>query len=1331
MKQTVKRIFCFLLIAIMTVGLLPSFAAADDWPQSFEESGCTHTSPTHANGKHHYELQGRPTDPTCTESGKATYRCAHCGATKTVTKNALGHDWGKWKTTKKATCETEGRRERVCNRCQKKKTETIPATGHDWDEGKVTKEPTATEPGIRTYTCKNDPSHTYTEEIPPFGSICVLSQQFTFKSEQKEAYPNDGGDETKAEQILYDWDVVNNGNQKLYFEYGWQANGGTLCDKPGEILLPGSSFGSSWAYIASTARMVAAAADSPYAGTITLSMWVVGYDADAWTNSGEKIELCRTETYTVVWNIAKPDDNQPLASLLFSIKCDAGAGNGKRYAGAWVAGTETVTNTGSCPVTIEFADYYCDMEYLELAGPHGIVSPPADVELLPGESVTALCVWIVQSWNVVSGVLPISRCVLGKYQRSDGSNAVVLSNTAGVEVPLTYPEGSGPNYALLQTVSQTSPVLVSYPNDGGDTSKAEWIHYNWSVTNVGDTPVFFRFAWQFENDVEKSLDGGALLPGESASISSMSQAATFHMIADAPDSPYAGTVILRLWIIGYNYDEWQNSGKLVEVGRTMPYTFNWKIDKPGDAPVSQGFLSLLKEASTPADPNGFQLGETIYFSFSIRYETGDVNPTFSDVRVFDEFALDGKSQYIRNGKAEVDDPNKFSADGIVGRSYNQVFAHTVTQEDVNKGYFENYMYMEYLDRNTGERFTAYSNTVIVPVTDTPTTPMAQKFITSKSKHEGYYTAGEQITYAVYITNNTQETYTDVEVMDTGLVIGTIDTLFPGVTVGPFAAPTYTVTDYDTTVTGYVYNVATASATNSNGVRVSFSSNTVTVWTMPNPKEQSGDPVKKEAALSIVKKETSTPGSDGVYSAGDTITYSITLTNTGVVKVEKAMVRDSLEPNDLGLIGTIEDLLPGESATLQFSYTVTEQDVEHGSVINRAIVNWMADGKTCIPVESNTVVSPTGKQIITVTGGFTVPNGGTDTCKLTLTTVGESEAHYTLTHCSEHAQVAEQIAELTKGLTGYQLYETAAAEWRNAIDAEYDKLYACAWGEAAAAVLAERNQFAVFFNGYREMLYTAADRTAAAKHICTLLEMHLAELCCAYHTADDMLPDSLMHGYTNLLGTSQYESCASNLTDGVYTEQYGDTHAAIFIAVRSDLNKAAGKQATARVFELGTDLWRMQLDADIAALYNSYKTSQLSFSRMRVSLDGFLESRRACFGYLYPNGEELVAENVMQYYRIVTLAICELVEVPENTTGGWSKVAAALDPNNLNLPNNPTLPGNADQPESTAAPTEPEETKTPAWVIVVIVAGVIAVLAFGVMTVALIMFINSNKKKKKH
>ena len=68
--------------------------------------------------------------------------------------------------TTEPTCEKAGVKTYTCkNDSSHTKTEEIAALGHDYDEGKVTKEPTCKETGVKTYTCKRDSSHTKTEEL--------------------------------------------------------------------------------------------------------------------------------------------------------------------------------------------------------------------------------------------------------------------------------------------------------------------------------------------------------------------------------------------------------------------------------------------------------------------------------------------------------------------------------------------------------------------------------------------------------------------------------------------------------------------------------------------------------------------------------------------------------------------------------------------------------------------------------------------------------------------------------------------------------------------------------------------------------------------------------------------------------------------------------------------------------------------------------------------------------------------------------------------------------------------------------------------------------------
>ncbi len=126
---------------------------------------------------------------TCKTAGNSEYySCSGCGkyfsdadGTQEIEENswiipALGHKAGEAVTENNvpATCEEGGSYEEVvyCSVCSEemsRKTITVEALGHDWDEGVVTKEATCTEPGVKTFTCKNDDSHKRTEEIPALG----------------------------------------------------------------------------------------------------------------------------------------------------------------------------------------------------------------------------------------------------------------------------------------------------------------------------------------------------------------------------------------------------------------------------------------------------------------------------------------------------------------------------------------------------------------------------------------------------------------------------------------------------------------------------------------------------------------------------------------------------------------------------------------------------------------------------------------------------------------------------------------------------------------------------------------------------------------------------------------------------------------------------------------------------------------------------------------------------------------------------------------------------------------------------------------------------------
>lgn len=152
---------------------------------------------------------------TCTEMGQTTYTAVGVFSTgeqvvdeKVVTDiNALGHDWDEGiitfsldgsSATAFRACKTDHNHTETVN-CTVTNKVMVPATctedgttsytatatfsdgavisktiqlvdikalGHNWDGGTVTKAPTCTVKGELTFTCKNDPSHTYSVDIP-------------------------------------------------------------------------------------------------------------------------------------------------------------------------------------------------------------------------------------------------------------------------------------------------------------------------------------------------------------------------------------------------------------------------------------------------------------------------------------------------------------------------------------------------------------------------------------------------------------------------------------------------------------------------------------------------------------------------------------------------------------------------------------------------------------------------------------------------------------------------------------------------------------------------------------------------------------------------------------------------------------------------------------------------------------------------------------------------------------------------------------------------------------------------------------------------------------
>lgn len=112
------------------------------------------------------------TTATCTTDGVKYEKCEDCGATRTITTTASGHNYLLYNSkeateTKTATCAEDGKQSFKCTKCDDVQTETILASSvaHTYSTSEVTTPATCKAVGTRTWTCSVCQGTT-TEEIP-------------------------------------------------------------------------------------------------------------------------------------------------------------------------------------------------------------------------------------------------------------------------------------------------------------------------------------------------------------------------------------------------------------------------------------------------------------------------------------------------------------------------------------------------------------------------------------------------------------------------------------------------------------------------------------------------------------------------------------------------------------------------------------------------------------------------------------------------------------------------------------------------------------------------------------------------------------------------------------------------------------------------------------------------------------------------------------------------------------------------------------------------------------------------------------------------------------
>ncbi len=203
-------------------------------------------------------------------------------------------------------------------------------------------------------------------------------------------------------------------------------------------------------------------------------------------------------------------------------------------------------------------------------------------------------------------------------------------------------------------------------------------------------------------------------------------------------------------------------------------------------------------------------------------------------------------------------------------------------------------------------------------------------------------AGDMITYTFTIRNTGNVTLDPVTVSDpkVGPVTCPDGPLAPGATVN-CTPVTYSITQADVNL-GAVVNSATASGTPPSGPAVTHTHGTST----PVPPLPS-------LVLDKVAGNVFDADGDGRQNAGDTITYTFTVTNTGNVTLNPVTVNDPTVGPVTCPDGPLD---PGAIANCSAVYTLTQADVDAGAVNNTATASGTPPTGSPVTHEDSTSVT---------------------------------------------------------------------------------------------------------------------------------------------------------------------------------------------------------------------------------------------------------------------------------------------------------------------------------------------------------------------------------------
>jgi gliding motility-associated-like protein/uncharacterized repeat protein (TIGR01451 family) len=324
--------------------------------------------------------------------------------------------------------------------------------------------------------------------------------------------------------------------------------------------------------------------------------------------------------------------------------------------------------------------------------------------------------------------------------------------------------------------------------------------------------------------------------------------------------------------------------------------------------------------------------------------TGEINSTAEDTTLT---VLDGSPADLLQNDTDADGNHTLSITGFVVNGVTYTAGSTANLASGNLTINSNgsYTFIPALNFNgivptityTVSDGTATTTAdLVLTVTAAIVVEMPEITLIKTAALVGLGKVGSTIVYTFEVTNTGNVTLNNIVINDpliSAVSIPVINTLAPNGVA--FVTANYTIKQADVDL-GSITNTAIASGFDGNFNKVSDISD------QGDLKDGNDNPtiikLTQSPIITLVKTAVFDDNNgDGFAQAGETITYTFTVTNTGTVTIRNIVIDDALT-NTANLSITPSNLIPNAIGTANVTYAITQADINLGNVTNTAIAS---------------------------------------------------------------------------------------------------------------------------------------------------------------------------------------------------------------------------------------------------------------------------------------------------------------------------------------------------------------------------------------------------------